>query len=287
MEYHRDRFEDFSLLVFKDKKLIAVLPANRKEDKLYSHLGLSYGGFIVSKKVRILEYIEAFNTLLIFFKAEGFLEIIIKQLPSIYNKYLAEEFEYILNALDYRVTKNNSYYVLDNLKKYRPNRNRLRGIRKGESQMVLIETEMEFFWKHILTKNLNNKFGVEPVHTFEDISYLQSKFPKQIKFYAVKSKNTVHAGVLLFITNNVVHFQYSSGKEDRDETGALDFLFDAIIKKYSECKYISFGSSATDNTLKIDKGLAYWKESFGAQIMPQRTYAIKTDKVINLEAIFK
>ena len=29
MEYHKDRFKDFSLLVFENKKLVAVLPANR------------------------------------------------------------------------------------------------------------------------------------------------------------------------------------------------------------------------------------------------------------------
>ena len=44
MDYHKDRFEDYSLMVFKDEKLVAVLPANRVEDKLFSHQGLTYGG---------------------------------------------------------------------------------------------------------------------------------------------------------------------------------------------------------------------------------------------------
>ncbi|MGA9639546.1 MAG: FemAB family protein, partial [Flavobacterium sp.] len=29
MEYHQDRFEDYSLMVFDNEKLVAVLPANR------------------------------------------------------------------------------------------------------------------------------------------------------------------------------------------------------------------------------------------------------------------
>jgi hypothetical protein len=36
MEYHKDRFEDFSLLIFDKVKLVAVLPANRVGNKAYS-----------------------------------------------------------------------------------------------------------------------------------------------------------------------------------------------------------------------------------------------------------
>ena len=287
MDYHGDRFDDYSLMVFKAEKLIALLPANKKDGKLYSHQGLSYGGFIVSKKIRNLDYIKAFCTLIKWIHTEGFLEIQIKQLPFIYNKQLAEEFEYLLHEIDCKVIANSSYYVLDDLNQYKPNRNRLRGIRKAENVMQLVDSGMDYFWEHILSNNLKDKFGVKPVHTYKEIASLQSKFPNNIKFYAAQEGKTIHAGVLTFITDKVVHFQYSSGKDDRDETGALDFLFDAIIKKYSDYKYISFGSSATDDTLKIDSGLAYWKESFGAYLMPQRTYAIKTDSNINLETYFK
>ena len=50
MEYHKDRFEDFSLLVYFKKKLVCVLPANIYGNKIYSHQGLSYGGLILSNK---------------------------------------------------------------------------------------------------------------------------------------------------------------------------------------------------------------------------------------------
>ena len=37
MDYHNDRFEDFSLMVYKDEKLYAVFPAN-KNDMLLRNL---------------------------------------------------------------------------------------------------------------------------------------------------------------------------------------------------------------------------------------------------------
>ena len=43
MEYHADRFTDYSLLVYDGNKLLALLPANRSGDVLYSHAGLTYG----------------------------------------------------------------------------------------------------------------------------------------------------------------------------------------------------------------------------------------------------
>ena len=48
MDYHSDRFIDNSLLFRYKGKLIAVLPANREGDVLWSHQGLTYGGLVLS-----------------------------------------------------------------------------------------------------------------------------------------------------------------------------------------------------------------------------------------------
>jgi len=42
MEYHKDRFNDYSLLVYKDQKLFGLLPANITNDTVVSHQGLTY-----------------------------------------------------------------------------------------------------------------------------------------------------------------------------------------------------------------------------------------------------
>ena len=41
MDYHKERFEDHSLMVYtKAIQLVALLPANEKDSKVYSHQGL-------------------------------------------------------------------------------------------------------------------------------------------------------------------------------------------------------------------------------------------------------
>ena len=50
MDYHSERFEDYSLMFYRDNDLIAILPMNIKDNQLLSHGGLTYGGFIINEK---------------------------------------------------------------------------------------------------------------------------------------------------------------------------------------------------------------------------------------------
>jgi len=286
MEYHQDRFEDASLLVFKNEKLIAVFPANAVGEKVYSHQGLSYGGVLVTQNINIKTYTEVFSSIFNYLKRQNFKTLIMKEMPFIYNKRLSGELDFVLSKVVYKKTTD-SYFVIDDLKNYKPNRNRRRAIKIANNKNATISnTGIDFFWQHILTQNLNKKFNVNPVHSIEEIKLLMKRFPDNIKFYSVQMADVIEAGVVMFITDKVAHFQYSSGGENRTETGALDFLFHEIITKYSHKKYISFGSSATDKSLKIDAGLAYWKESFGATTISQDFYEIGLNSVTKLDSIF-
>lgn len=287
MDYHQDRFEDYSLLVFKNKELVAILPANIYKGILHSHQGLSYGGFIVLEKIRIEDYILAFKSLLIFIEEQKIFTLYLKKSPFIYHKKISNEIDYLLSIIDAKTHMTDSYFVIDNLSNYKPNRNRNRSLRLAEKNEVEISNVgINFFWKYILIENLKSKFNVNPVHSIDEIQLLMARFPEQIKFFGATINGIIKAGVVMFITQKVAHFQYSSGSLDCNKTGALDFLFHTIIRQYSKKKYISFGSSSTDKSLKINKGLAYWKESFGAKLISQKVYCISSKNHFALNKIF-
>lgn len=287
MDYHKDRFDDFSLMVFKENKLIALFPAHVLGSEIYSHKGLSYGGFLVSKKIRFEDYVLAFKELLKFLDNNNIKSLYLKKLPFIYHKNLAQELDYILAITQAKLHTIDSYFVIDHLQCYEPNRNRKRALKIAQKNNIIISNNgIEFFWKHILTKNLQTKFNVNPVHSINEIKLLMTRFPEQIKFFAAIINGVIKAGVVMFLSDNVAHFQYSSGDLERNETGALDFLFYTIIKKYVKKKYVSFGSSSIDKSLKIDRGLAYWKESFGAKLIPQDVYYINVKNHFTLNTIF-
>ena len=61
MEYHSDRFQDFSLLVLDEKENIkAILPANISANKVYSHQGLTYGGIVIDSKIKLEKFLSIY-----------------------------------------------------------------------------------------------------------------------------------------------------------------------------------------------------------------------------------
>ena len=64
MEYHKDRFEDFSLMFWDDKnKLIAIMPASVKDNVVTSHGGLTFGGILSDKKMTASIMLVIFDTI--------------------------------------------------------------------------------------------------------------------------------------------------------------------------------------------------------------------------------
>ena len=58
MDYHSDRFQDFSLMIYNNGELTALLPANKVDHEIYSHQGLTYGGLIYKPNLKSKEVIR-------------------------------------------------------------------------------------------------------------------------------------------------------------------------------------------------------------------------------------
>lgn len=94
-------------------------------------------------------------------------------------------------------------------------------------------------------------------------------------------------GTTIFETENVAHCQYISGNSDKNELGSLDFLHIHLLDNvYMDKKYFSFGTSNIEFGQKINKGLQFWKEGFGARSITQAFYNIETENYKLLEDVF-
>lgn len=97
MDYHKDRFTDMSLMFYDNKKnLIGILPANIEGNELMSHGGLTYGGFILDKKMKTTTMLEMFNLLINFCKGKNIKTILYKPIPYIYHEIPSQEDLYAL-----------------------------------------------------------------------------------------------------------------------------------------------------------------------------------------------
>ncbi|WP_292949813.1 GNAT family N-acetyltransferase [Olleya sp. UBA1516] len=290
MEYHKDRFDDFSVLIFKGEKLIAVLPANKVGDTLHSHQGLTYGGMVTHKALKFNEVLEVFKLLLQFLEDHNILYLNIKSLPSIYASGPDSQLAYLMFLLNASVVRRDALSVIDyNFMPESISSNRKRGFKKGQSHNLVVkeESSLENFWTAILIPNLKAQHNVKPVHTLEEMTLLQSHFPNNIRQFNVYKGDTIVAGTTIFETKNVAHAQYISANSDKQELGSLDVLFQYLIHTVFKDKlFFDFGTSNVNNGLNINKGLLYWKESFGARMIVQDFYSVSTKNHELLNSVF-
>ncbi len=291
MDYHNDRFSDYSLLVYKADKLVAVIPANREKNKLYSHQGLTYGGFVINSALKLKDTIYAFKSVLQFLKAEGISHFNLKVLPSIYSSLASDEIQYLSFLLEGKLTRRDVLSVINNSEeKIKTSTLRKRGVKKGEANNLIIKEEEDFesFWNTILIPNLKEKFNKNPVHSLKEIQFLHHKFPENIRQFNVYKENKLVAGTTIFETKHVAHAQYISANKHKQELGSLDFLFRYLIQVVFKDKlYFDFGISNENEGQKVNEGLLYWKESFGARTITQDFYSFETKNHVNLERVFQ
>ena len=152
--------------------------------------------------------------------------------------------------------------------------------------MIKEELKFELFWNEILIPNLAKKHDSKPVHTAEEIIKLQQKFPNSIRHFNVYHEDKIVAGTTVFITEKVAHPQYISGNDQRSELGSLDFLYNHLITEVFAAKnFFDFGPSHEENGKKINEGLLFWKESFGAKTTVQDYYEVQISDFHLLENI--
>ena len=275
MDYHADRFRDHSLMIYRDRRLYALLPANEKDNVLVTHGGLTYGGLVMSRQCSAKGVLDAFTAMNDNLCQQGFHHVIYKAIPWIYHQLPAEEDLYALTSVcNARLTIRDisSAVVASHRMKFAESRRS--GLRKAQHAGLTVteSDDVEAFW-HILNDNLTAKYAVHPVHTADELRLLRSRFPDRIRLWLVYRGQTPVGGTLLFLTPQVLHTQYISATPEGKAIGAIDLLFDHLINKvYADCPYIDFGKSTVSDSADLNEQLIFQKEGFGARAVCYDTY---------------
>ena len=287
LEYHKDRFEDYSILFYKNKKTIAVLPANKLENRLYSHMGLTYGGLVLKNDIKFSDVLEVFKLLLSYLHDNNFERITIKEIPEIYNTSPCDEVKYLLYKTNAELIRRDILSVIK-IGKISYSRDRIQGNKRGKKFNLYVREVADFkeFWNSILIPNLESKHNIRPAHSLDEITKLNSLFPENIRQFNVYLEDRIVAGATIFETKTTAHVQYISGNEEKNKLGSLDYLFTHLIEKvFTNKEYFDFGISNENNGKNINESLLYWKEGFGARAIAQDFYEIKTSNYKNLDDV--
>ena len=277
MEYHKDRFEDNSLMFYDDEELLALLPANKKDDSLVSHGGLTYGGFITNIKMKEYKMLECFDVLKSYMKAKGFSTFIYKTIPYCYYTNPAQEDLYALFRNEAKLLKIEPASVIDFRYPIKLPKGRKAQIGRAKREGVTIELSEDFNTFIALENSvLSEHHNTKAVHTGAELALLHERFPEQIELYAAIYQGKMIAGSVVFVYQNVIHTQYLAADETAREIGALDYCISEIMSKYSSNKqFLDFGISTEDGGRVLNEGLISQKEGFGARTIAYQTWEIK------------
>lgn len=278
MDYHSDRFKDFSLMFYDEKgKILGLLPANIEGDVLYSHQGLTFGGFLIDTNIKTKSMLELFDVLKGYLLKQNIKKLIYKCIPYIYSSLPAEEDRYALYVNEASLIRRDvtTTILLDNKIKYQEQRKR--AIKKAFKNGLIIEESSDYnsYWS-ILRDALKHQHNATPVHNEDEIKRLAQLFPNNIKLFVVKDDEKILAGTVIFENSDIVHTQYLASSEQGRKVGALDFVLDYLISnKYQNKKYFDFGISNEDNGKYLNEGLIAQKEGFGARAVVHDFYEIR------------
>lgn len=276
MEYHADRFEDCSLLVFDGQKLVAIFPANRVADEVYSHQGLTYGGLILQGSIGVEKVESIFESAANWFKQQGISQLYIKQVISIYHKEPTSEMDYILFKKGGVLHRRDMNLAIDYSLPLAISKGKMKNFRKFSAYGFEIKQENDFsgFWDTVLIPRLNERHGAKPVHTKEEIQLLHSRFPENILQYNIYLEGEILAGITLFHFGNVVKSQYGATTDSGEKARALDYLFIHLIQKYKdEVHFFDMGTVNEQQGKVYNKGLLKQKEELGCRVYSHDYYS--------------
>lgn len=275
MEYHSDRFEDFSLMVYDEKKLVAVFPANRVGETVYSHQGLTYGGLVLPLKIKANVTIEIIDAVVLFLKQNAVLELLYKQLPILYFSKVSNEIDYFLFQKGAHLLRKDMNLAINLSKDLMISKSKLKHFNKSNANLQIVEeTDFTFFWNYVLQPRLKDKYNLKPVHNLAEISLLKSYFPDNIKQFSAYFEEQIVAGITIFDFGNVIKSQYGSTTKEGEQLRALDFLYITLINKYKkEGKlYFDMGIVNENEGKEFNSGLLNQKEELGCDIYNQDYY---------------
>lgn len=274
MEYHSDRFEDFSLMVYAKNKLISLVPANLSTAGLISHQGLTFGALLLGHKYHYTHVLEMLNAILLFLKQDNIPSFKLKLQPYFYQQNLAQELSLVLfrNRIAFTTSLGTALYT----KKFQFPKRCVRSNKLRLYEKIFSE-DLALFWK-ILEENLLERHEAKPVHSLAEITQLKTRFPDNIQLLCLQNKENhrIEAGALLYLNSNNVKVQYFASTEEGRKNRVSDVLYYTIIATYKDrYDFIDFGTCEKE-AHQANIALLETKEKFGAHAFPIHTFTIST-----------
>lgn len=268
MDYHSDRFRDYSIVARLRGNVAALLPAHVTDDGvLHSHSGLTYGGWMLPQRgVGGYDVVDLFDAWLPWLRARGVKAVDYKPLPHIYHKLPSNDDLYALFLHDARLTERCVSSTIDLVDGPGPDRMQRRHLRAAlEVGPVIGESEDYDAFHALLSDCLAERHDTTPVHTAGELRLLHDRFPDKIRLFTARVDGRLEAGIIMYMTDTVAHAQYSAttpfARLHHLQTPLYRHIMDDICRGY---RWFDFGICTEEGGRVLNRELLRYKTSFGA-----------------------
>lgn len=278
MEYHADRFTDFSLLIYFNNHLVSLFPANLKGNQIHSHQGLSYGGLIYVHDLPLDTISDIHNSIQDYFHQLGISSITVSPAPPQYSESRKNRYNDLLKNKSVKTEHSKPISIVDKDCVKLPTRRRLRIPQSHEEKYRIIQVhDFKQVWPMIAECYIN-QHGFQPVHSTEEMLYLKSCFPDNIIANAIQENSPNAPTIATLITledKNIVKFQYIGYTKEARNFNVIDFLYYKVIQKaIYENKSVDMGHSIDVNTNIINENIIFAKRRHGAIEIEANTFVL-------------
>jgi hypothetical protein len=278
MEYHADRFPDCSYLLLRRRKPVALLPAHRLNGDLISHKGLSFGGWILAPECLYGDLEAGFQMLAEDMAKRGLARLVYSPSPSPYHRGPCGDDLFILQKNGARCHSPRLGAFLRHADGLPQTWGLRRRLRRGEENLscAFEETEnLDRFWDQ-QDRFHKKTFGASPVHSAEEMRLLKSRFPSCIRLIIGRRGSDWLAGRVLFLSRQVLRFQYVFWDTDFPQAVLTDRMTKWILQQPDYVRsWVDFGTSNDPQSGELTKSLHLHKEVLGARGLPLSTWIWK------------
>ena len=290
LNYHkRGEYQDHSLLFYKNKELVAVMPANIEDDGkvLLSHAGSTFGGLIISEKnCDTTDYNWIFSEMIDDFRMNGFEKAELRMPHWLYqrNDKMNELLEYYFQLNEFKIREEVGFFIdlsgivngfeksFDSLR-----RRKLKKSIKANLSFRYLESDNEIKeFYDVLSDNMK-KFNKTPLHTCSDLlDFKHDRLRNEISFYGVYKDNMMIAGSMVFnfCNKKVFHTQYLASRHDCLDECPNEFLYTNLIMAAKEqgFRYLSYGTATLEHGNVYNESLGLYKEGYDTDTYVNKTY---------------
>ncbi len=284
LDYHPPgRFDNHHLLVEHGSEIVSVIPGalSIRADGTWfrSYPGASFGGPVLPDSMGLRKTEEIVDALLSYCRENGWNGLETTVPPTVYYRRPHAYLEFALVRRGFVYSKRELTAVVDLGRlgeeldlAFRPSA--VRGARKARKNGVRIEENPDFAaFYPVLEDNLQQRHGVRPTHTLEELKKLRSLLGEDaVRQFVAVLDGKILAGMVMFHCNPRVTLAfYISHDREYQALRPVNLLYMEVIRWAGKMGYRYLDLGTFTLNMEVNYGLCRFKESFSARGMFRNT----------------